>query len=76
MSEFDYDAFSHEELVAEIGASFLMFHHGMTPAFKPTEFYLSGWIRKFERDKYLLFSATLQAEKALSFLFLGETGYV
>jgi antirestriction protein ArdC len=72
MSEFGYDAFSHEELVAEIGASYLLSHYGMTLKFEPTEDYLAGWIRKFEKDKWLMFSAAQQAEKAINFLFIGE----
>ncbi len=74
MSEFGYDSFSHEELVAEIGTAYLMSHFGYAKEVAPTKEYLDGWIQKLEQDKYLIFSAALQAEKAISFLFLGETG--
>jgi len=72
MSEFGYDAFSLEELVAEIGASYFMSHFGMTEKFEPTPEYLAGWIKKFERNKWLMLSAAQQAEKAINFLFIGE----
>lgn len=72
MSEFGYDAFSHEELVAEIGAAYLMFHHSLNPEFVSEPEYIAGWIRKLEQDQYLLYSAAQQAEKAINFIFLGE----
>lgn len=75
MSEFGYDAFSHEELVAEIGAFYLMSHYELVLDVAPTKEYIAGWLQKFEKDKYLLLSAAHQADKAISFLFLGETGY-
>jgi len=67
MSEFGYDAFSHEELVAEIGAFYLMSHYGLTLDVVPSKEYIAGWLQKFEKDKYLLFSAAHQADKAISF---------
>jgi len=72
MPEFGYDAYSHEELVAEIGASYLMSHFGLTHDVAPTKEYFEGWIKTLEKDRYLLFSAAYQAEKAISFLFLGD----
>ncbi len=76
MSEFGYDAFSHEELVAEIGAAYLMFHHGLNLEIVSEPEYIAGWIRKFEQDNYMLYSAGQQAEKAINFLFLGEVDKV
>jgi len=76
MSEFGYDAFSHEELVAEIGAAYLMFHHSLNPEFVSEPEYIDGWIRKFSQDHYMLYSAAQQAEKAINFLFLGEVDQV
>ena len=76
MSEFGYDAFSHEELVAEIGTAYLMFHHNMMPVIEPSKEYIAGWIRKFEQDPYMLYSAYQQAEKAINFLFVGEVAKV
>jgi antirestriction protein ArdC len=72
MSEYGYDAFSHEELVAEIGASYLMNHYGMTSTFVPTNEYISGWLKKLQKEKWLMFSAAQAAEKAINFLFIGE----
>jgi len=72
MSEFGYDAYSHEELVAEIGASYLMSHYGVMLEFTPSDEYISEWIKRFESDHYLIFSAAYQAEKAINFLFPGE----
>ena len=72
MSEFGYDQFSQEELIAEMGTSFLMSYHGIDEKYVPAEKYLQGWIRKLEDNKWLMYSSAHQAEKAINFLFLGE----
>ena len=72
MSEFGYDSYSPEELLAEIGTAYLMSHHGLSDNFVPGEEYLKNWIKRFTEDKYLIFSAATQAERAINFLFLGD----
>ena len=55
-----------EELVAELGASFLVNHAGLeTPeSFSNNAAYLNGWLSALKKDKRLIVSAAGAAEKA------------
>ena len=62
-----------EELVAELGASFLVNHAGLeTPeSFNNSAAYLNGWLSALKKDKRLIVSAAGAAEKAAR-MFLGK----
>ena len=66
---------SKEELVAELGAAFLVNHCGLETAssFRNSAGYLQGWLLALKNDKHLIVSAAGQAEKAVS-LILGQKG--
>lgn len=70
---FGNDPYAKEELVAEIGAAFLVNKCGMDSekAFKNSVAYLQSWGRRFKQDKKLFVSAAGKAEKAVRFI-LGE----
>jgi antirestriction protein ArdC len=68
MSEYGWDAFSHEELVAEIGTAYLLNNAGIIKAIEATDEYLKGWIAKFKTEKYLVLSAASQAQKAIDYI--------
>ena len=70
---FASEAYSAEELVAELGSSFLMSHAGLeTPAsFANSAAYLRGWLKALRDDKRLLVKAAGKAERAVQ-LILGE----
>ncbi len=65
--------YSHEELCAELGASFLLNRLGIeTPSsFRNNAAYISHWLGVLKEDKRLLVSAAGQADKAVR-LILGE----
>lgn len=69
MSEFGSDSYSHEELVAEIGAWFLMSHTGIIGfQEKQSAAYINSWIKKFKNDRRFIFTASSQAQKAVDFI--------
>jgi antirestriction protein ArdC len=72
MSEFGNDPFSHEELVAEIGAAYLLCHSGITLELVPTKEYLNAWVERFQKDRYFILSAAAQADKAIEYIFFGK----
>lgn len=57
-----------EELVAEIGASFLCANFGITPDIQNTSSYLASWLKALENDTNYIFKACKQASLALNFL--------
>ena len=71
---FGGDEYSKEELVAELGSSFLMNCAGIeTPSsFQNNAAYLAGWLKALKDDKRLLISAAGKAEQAVKYI-LGET---
>jgi antirestriction protein ArdC len=62
--------YSIEELIAEIGASFLCGHSGIDRAslMKNNAAYINGWLEKLKGDKKLIFSASSQAKKAVEWI--------
>lgn len=56
--------YAHEELVAEIGASFLLARAGMQPRYPDAAAYIRGWLRALANDSRLVVYAATQAEKA------------
>jgi len=63
-------SYSFEELVAEIGASFLnaMFGIATEESEKNSAAYLQGWLQTFKQDKQMLFKAAVEAQKAVSYI--------
>lgn len=68
--EFGSQGYSKEELVAELGASFLMNHMGIeTPeTFDNSAAYINGWLSKLKGDNKLIVSAAGKAEKAAKYI--------
>lgn len=61
--------YSFEELIAEMGACYLLSDCGIIPDnFSNNASYLQGWIKKLKSDKYSFIHATVQAQKALDYL--------
>ena len=73
IANFGSDLYAQEELVAELGAGFLVHHVGLeTPAsFRNSAAYLRGWLKALHDDKRLIVRAAGQAEKAVRYI-LGE----
>jgi antirestriction protein ArdC len=74
---FDQDpkSYAKEELIAEMGASFLCFQVKILPkTIENSAAYLKHWIGKLKEDKRLLFQAASAAQKAADFI-LGEQVY-
>src|SRR5882672_126559 len=69
MSEFGSEPYSHEELIAEMGASFL---ESLTGIFQSeaeqNAAYIQGWISKLKNDKRFILSASSHAQKATDFI--------
>jgi antirestriction protein ArdC len=70
MVAFGDQNYSKEELVAELGASFLCAFTGITSAEneKNSAGYLKGWASKLKEDKKLFTSAASAAQKALDYI--------
>lgn len=62
--------YSREELVAEIGSSFLANHAGLdtSKTFDNTVAYLQSWIKKLQNDPKMIIQASSQAEKATEYI--------
>jgi antirestriction protein ArdC len=63
-------SYSFEELVAEIGASFLnaMFGIATEESENNSASYLQGWLKKLKQDKQMLFKASTEAQKAVNYI--------
>ena len=70
---FGSEAYSKEELIAEIGAATLVNHAGLeTPdSFRNNAAYIQNWLSVLRNDKRFIVSAAGQAEKAVN-LILGS----
>lgn len=70
---FGSELYSEEELVAELGASFLSNIAGIDaePVFQNSASYIQGWLSKLKDDKQLVFKAAAEAQKAVD-LILGD----
>ncbi len=69
---FGSEAYSKEELIAEIGAATLVNHVGLeTPeSFRNNAAYVQNWLQVLKNDKRFIVSAAGKAEKAVN-LILG-----
>ena len=72
---FGTEAYSKEELVAEIGAAALVNHAGLETAnsFRNSAAYIQNWLSVLKNDKRFIVSAAGKAEKAVN-LILGAAG--
>ena len=70
---FGSDAYSKEELVAELGAAAIVNRIGLETAksFRNSAAYLQNWLQALKNDKRFIVSAAGKAEKAVA-LILGE----
>ena len=66
--------YSEEELVAELGASFLrkIADIDSDPIFQNSASYIYGWLSKLKDDKKLVFKASAEAQKAVDYI-LGDS---
>lgn len=68
-SRFGDEAYSKEELIAEMGASFLCAYTGIREAvFQNSVAYLQGWISRLQEDKTMIIYASTRAFKAASYI--------
>ena len=65
-----HEAYSKEELVAEIGAAFLCNHCGIETdaSFRNSVSYVQGWAKALKNDKRLIVWAAGKAEKAVDYV--------
>jgi len=69
MAEFGSEPYSHEELVAEIGACYLEFKTGIIDKeFEQSAAYINGWLAKLRNDRKFIVSASSHAQKAADFI--------
>ena len=73
-AEFGSETYSKEELVAELGASYLVNASGLetSSSFRNSTAYIQRWLSALKDDKRFIVSAASKAEKAVR-LILGET---
>lgn len=70
--EFGSQVYSHEELVAEISASFLCsFAQIENKVIDNSVAYLNSWISKLSNDKYMIIKAASEAQKAFNLIVNG-----
>ena len=77
VTNFDFFAshqYSKEELVAELGAAFLVNLAGLdsTKAFNNSVAYIQSWLKALENDPKMIVSAASKAEQAAKFILSGE----
>ena len=66
---FASETYSKEELVAEMGASFLSGHAGIeTDTIENSASYIASWLKRLRDDKRLVVQAAAQAQKAVDFI--------
>ena len=62
--------YAKEELVAEIGANFLLAHFGITTTEANSASYIEGWLSAMRNDKRFITSAASHASKAFAYLLI------
>lgn len=70
LNPFGSPGYSKEELIAEMGASFLCAHTGINvpPVTENSAAYLHGWLSALKGDTKLIFRAAAEAQKAVDYL--------
>jgi antirestriction protein ArdC len=70
---FGSDDYSEEELVAELGSSFICGEIGIAHDIQNSAAYIDSWRKRLSDDSRLLFRAASQAQKAADYiLFRGQ----
>ena len=69
---YNRDKYAKEELVAEIGASMLMQHAGITPNMPQMGAYVANWLKALNDDHSLIIKAAQAAQKSTD-LILGNS---
>ena len=68
-TNFGSDEYSKEELVAEMGASFLCSLTGIAPKVEKNQTaYIQGWIKKLKGDSKILISCAGKSQKAVEYI--------
>ena len=65
---FGSDQYAREELVAELGAAFLMSDLGITSNFEQSASYVAGWLKALKNDKSLIIRAASSAQAAVEYV--------
>lgn len=65
---FGSESYSQEELIAEIGASFIMANLGIDTSFDNSANYIKGWLQKLRGDKRFIVQAASKASKAANYI--------
>lgn len=65
---FKSDSYAFEELVAEIGSSYLCSLAGINSEIENQAAYIQGWLKRFEDDNTLIIKASTHAKKAVNYL--------
>ena len=78
LASFGSEEYSKEELIAEIGAAFLMNHIGIETAktFKNSAAYIQNWLQVLRNDNKFIVSASSKAEKAMKYILDGKDNFV
>lgn len=78
LNPFGSPDYSKEELIAEMGASFLCAHAGIDtkPVSQNSAAYLQGWLNVLKADKKLIFKAAAAAQKAADYILNVERSKV
>lgn len=66
--QFGSDPYALEELVAELGASFLTAELGIQSDFEQSASYVAGWLKVLKNDKSLIVRAASSAQAAVDFI--------
>jgi len=67
--QFNSEDYSKEELVAEIGATFLCASSGIHPQIiENSTAYIQGWLKKLRDDKKIIVTAAAKAQKAADYI--------
>jgi antirestriction protein ArdC len=66
--QFGSDPYAREELVAELGASFLTAELGIQSDVEQSASYVAGWLKALKNDKSLIVRAASSAQKAVDFI--------
>lgn len=76
IAAFGSHEYSREELVAELGAAFLVNHCGLESdaSFRNSAGYIQGWLKALKDDKRLIVSAAGAAERAVNMILNRKEG--
>lgn len=73
---FGSDPYAREELVAELGASFLTSDLGIASNFEQSASYVAGWLKALKSDKSLIVKAASSAQTAVDYILAPLAGEV